>query len=68
MGIGDVVLADTTGMADPCQVIIRVGEVFKRWPNLSLSLQFHNTRGMGLANVMNVTFGGKLDPYKQEHR
>jgi hydroxymethylglutaryl-CoA lyase len=47
-----VTLADTTGMANPRQVGDLVGEVLRRHPGLVLTLHFHNTRGVGLANVM----------------
>ena len=44
--------ADTTGMANPRQVEALVKRVRERWPDLELALHFHNTRGMGLANVL----------------
>jgi hydroxymethylglutaryl-CoA lyase len=52
LGVSGVTLADTTGMANPRQVQALVGRVRERWPNLDLALHFHNTRGMGLANVV----------------
>lgn len=52
MGANGVTLCDTTGMAYPTQVA-RLTRAFKeRWPNQELTLHFHNTRGMGLANVL----------------
>ena len=39
-------------MADPARVERLVGVVRQRWPDLPLTLHFHNTRGMGLANVL----------------
>lgn len=50
--VAEVFLADTTGMANPTQVGRLVGRVLERWPDLTLGLHFHNTRGMGLANVL----------------
>ena len=47
-----VTLADTTGMGNPRQVSDLVGAVLKKHPDLVLTLHFHNTRGVGLANVM----------------
>ena len=47
-----VTLADTTGMANPLQVKRLVGEVLARHPGLPLTLHFHNTRGVGLANAL----------------
>ncbi len=47
-----ITLCDTTGMAYPTQVAALVTAFRARWPQLELTLHFHNTRGMGLANVM----------------
>ena len=44
-------LADTMGWADPEQIRRTVGAVRNRWPDLSLSLHLHDTRGLGIANV-----------------
>lgn len=52
LGVDSVTLADTTGMANPRQVEAMVQRVRQRWPDLELALHFHNTRGMGLANVV----------------
>ena len=52
LGVDAVSLADTTGMANPRQVEALVRRVRERWPELELALHFHNTRGMGLANVV----------------
>ncbi len=52
LGVAGVTLADTTGMANPRQVEALVRRVRERWPELELALHFHNTRGMGLANVL----------------
>ncbi len=52
LGVAGVTLADTTGMANPKQVEALVRRVRERWPDLELALHFHNTRGMGLANVL----------------
>ena len=47
-----VTLCDTTGMAYPPQVKA-LAEAFRgRWPGTELTLHFHNTRGLGLANVL----------------
>lgn len=47
-----ITLADTTGMANPRQVATLTAAVLRRHPELVLTLHFHNTRGVGLANVM----------------
>ena len=52
MGFDGVSLADTTGMANPKQVESLAGKVVTRFPRSEITLHFHNTRGMGLANVL----------------
>jgi hydroxymethylglutaryl-CoA lyase len=52
MGARSVTLCDTTGMAYPGQVAALTAAFRERWPNTELTLHFHNTRGMGLANVL----------------
>ncbi|GJH02405.1 hydroxymethylglutaryl-CoA lyase [Paraburkholderia terrae] len=52
MGIDGITLADTTGMANPRQVARLVKRVLQRVPADALTLHFHNTRGLGLANVL----------------
>ena len=51
-GAGGVTLCDTTGMAYPGQVAALTAAFRRRWPDTELTLHFHNTRGMGLANVL----------------
>jgi hydroxymethylglutaryl-CoA lyase len=52
MGARGVSLADTTGMAYPGQVAALTRVFRGRWPATQLTLHFHNTRGMGLANLL----------------
>lgn len=52
LGVTRISLADTTGMAYPRQVSALCEEAQRRWPQARFSLHFHNTRGMGLANVL----------------
>lgn len=52
MGAHGVTLCDTTGMAYPGQVAHLTGAFRERWPTSELTLHFHNTRGLGLANVL----------------
>ena len=52
LGLHGITLADTTGMAHPRQVAALTAEVLRRFPGAELTLHFHNTRGMGLANVV----------------
>ena len=52
LGVGGITLCDTTGMAYPSQVLDLARAGRARWPELVFTLHFHNTRGMGLANVL----------------
>ncbi len=52
LGFDGVSLADTTGMANPRQVESLAGKAVRRFPGAEITLHFHNTRGMGLANVV----------------
>lgn len=51
-GARGVTLCDTTGMAFPRQVAELTAQCIARWPQTEFTLHFHNTRGMGLANVL----------------
>jgi hydroxymethylglutaryl-CoA lyase len=51
-GVREVSLADTIGVGNPRQVEALVEAVRARWPTLALGLHFHDTRGLGLANVL----------------
>ena len=55
LGFDGISLADTPGMANPKQVRDLVRKVLERFPppnDTYYTLHFHNTRGMGLANVV----------------
>src|SRR6202171_3795433 len=55
LGFDGISLADTTGMANPRQVAELTRKVLERFPppdETYYTLHFHNTRGMGLANVV----------------
>lgn len=52
IGAHHVSLGDTTGMATPPLVTDRVIHLREHVPQLAPTLHFHNTRGIGLANVM----------------
>jgi hydroxymethylglutaryl-CoA lyase len=52
IGARGVTLCDTTGMAYPTQVVALARRFRARHPGTELTLHFHNTRGMGLANVL----------------
>lgn len=52
-GARHITLGDTTGMATPPVVTRTVDAIRRRFPEAIIALHFHNTRGIGLANVMN---------------
>ena len=54
LGVRGLTICDTTGMAHPAQVQAVVDALQRRFDHtpLQLTLHFHNTRGMGLANVL----------------
>jgi hydroxymethylglutaryl-CoA lyase len=52
IGFDSLTFADTTGMANPRQVERMMREAVNRFPGTEITLHFHNTRGMGLANVV----------------
>ncbi len=52
LGIRNILLGDTTGMANPAQVHRTVRAILEAFPEVSLTLHFHDTRGTGLANVL----------------
>jgi hydroxymethylglutaryl-CoA lyase len=52
LGMVGVNLGDTTGMATPPLVVERCRHLQKHVPELPITLHFHNTRGLGLVNVM----------------
>ncbi|WP_373851291.1 hydroxymethylglutaryl-CoA lyase, partial [Delftia acidovorans] len=59
LGVQGITLCDTTGMAFPTQVRDMVAAFRQRWPQLGLTLHFHNTRGMALGNVLaSIEAGG----------
>lgn len=51
-GISGITLCDTTGMAYPSQVYKLCKIVLERFPELMLTLHFHDTRGLALANTL----------------
>jgi hydroxymethylglutaryl-CoA lyase len=47
-----VYLCDTVGAANPLGVKRTLDLVRTRWPGIEFALHLHDTRGMGLANVL----------------
>lgn len=58
LGVRGVTLCDTTGMAYPSQVEALSRQVLERFPHLQVTLHFHNTRGMALANTLAALAAG----------
>jgi hydroxymethylglutaryl-CoA lyase len=52
VGMDEVSLGDTTGMATPPIIAAVVAGLRAQFPALPLALHFHNTRALGLVNVM----------------
>jgi len=52
MGVYEVAVSDTIGIAHPGQVPEVVGTVAERIPRDKIALHFHDTRGTALANVL----------------
>jgi hydroxymethylglutaryl-CoA lyase len=51
LGIGEIALADTIGVADPWTVRTRIEATKAAAPKAKLRMHFHDTRGTGLANA-----------------
>lgn len=58
LGIDGITLCDTTGMAYPTQVDRLVAATRAAEPRIALTAHFHNTRSMGLANVIAAAEAG----------
>jgi hydroxymethylglutaryl-CoA lyase len=58
LGVRGLTICDTTGMANPAQVTKMSESLQKQFPNLQMTMHFHNTRGMGLANVLAAVQSG----------
>lgn len=52
LGIKRIALCDTTGMANPAQVQRLFRAATQRWPEVTFTAHFHDTRAMGLANAL----------------
>jgi hydroxymethylglutaryl-CoA lyase len=52
MGIDELSLGDTIGVATPRQVQDVLEQLLKRFPKEKLAMHFHDTRGTALANVL----------------
>ena len=52
LGVRAISLGDTIGVATPLQVATTIARLMEAHPDLCLVLHLHDTRGMGLANVL----------------
>jgi len=52
LGVRGLTICDTTGMANPAQVERVFERLQSRLPGTELTAHFHDTRGMGLANLL----------------
>ncbi len=57
-GVEEIAFGDTTGMANPVLVEERFGIWREALPGVELTAHFHNTRGLGLANVLAALHAG----------
>jgi len=58
LGIRDIVLADTIGVATPDRVFQLSAGIKQKFPTINFSLHIHDTRGMGLANTLSGLTAG----------
>jgi hydroxymethylglutaryl-CoA lyase len=58
LGIGEIALADTIGVADPWTVTNRLAAARAAAPDATLRVHFHDTRGTGLANAVAAVEAG----------
>lgn len=52
VGINEISLSDASGMAYPTQVYAMCIEMKRCYPQVNWWLHFHNTRGLGIANIL----------------
>jgi hydroxymethylglutaryl-CoA lyase len=52
LGVREIVLADTIGAADPVQTERLATSIKDTFPELTVGLHMHDTRGLGLANML----------------
>jgi hydroxymethylglutaryl-CoA lyase len=58
LGVMEVALCDTTGMANPVQVSKVVRACLEKIPEIQWAAHFHNTRGAGSANLLAALMEG----------
>lgn len=58
VGINEISLSDAPGLAYPSQVYEMCFEMKKSYPQVKWILHFHNTRGLGIANILAAMMAG----------
>lgn len=58
LGASYVTIGDTTGLADPATAKQLFAELIPAFPELTIVAHFHDTRGLGIANVMSAYESG----------
>lgn len=62
LGVRELGIADSAGLAHPHQVARIMGRLKHQLPDVELSLHLHDTRGLGLANVL-AALGEGIDTF-----
>ena len=52
MGADIISLSDSTGMANPVTIKDRLSKIMSEYPDITIALHLHDTRGLGLANLV----------------
>lgn len=60
-GVDHVTIADTAGLSDPAHVYDTSRRLRADFPGLRLTLHLHNTRGLGMANMLAGIAAGVVD-------
>ena len=58
LGVSEISLSDTPGLANPTQVKNLCSHLREKYPTVSWWLHFHNTRGLALANILAAMASG----------
>jgi hydroxymethylglutaryl-CoA lyase len=61
MGVRHVTVADTVGVADPAHVYGTMSRLRSDFPDITFALHLHDTRGLGMANVLAGMAAGVVD-------
>jgi len=61
MGVRHVTVADTVGVADPAHVYGTLARLRSDFPDVTFALHLHDTRGLGMSNVLAGMAAGVVD-------